>query len=98
MSFVEIYLLCALGIVISIVLPILRKALPIVQPTGLGAGERVGPSIPALIWAVAKPYLIVGLFSLLTALLIVVFIPGLDARAALLAGYAWDSTIQKLKG
>jgi hypothetical protein len=40
------------------------------------------------------------MFSLLTALLVVAFTQETltDWKAALLAGYAWDSTIQKLKG
>jgi len=47
-----------------------------------------------------KPYLALGLFSLLTALLVVAFLGdtlGSDWRPAFVAGYAWDSTLQKVK-
>lgn len=49
-------------------------------------------------WQVARPYVVTGLFSVLAALLIVAFMEDqlADWRAELLAGYAWDSTLQKL--
>jgi hypothetical protein len=86
MSFLSIYLIIAAGIVISIVLPILRKSLPTPKPAGVG------------IWSIAKPYLAVGIFSLLTAVLILALVGDTlkDWRGAILAGYAWDSTLQKL--
>ena len=89
MSFIEIYFWCALGVAISVVLPIIRKNLPT-------AGKVSTQST----WDVAKPIVMVGLFSLITALLLVAFLKDQlqDWRAALLAGYAWDSTLQKLKG
>jgi len=48
---------------------------------------------------VAPPYLKIMGFSALTAILLLAFFeaPLGDWRAALLAGYAWDSTIQKFK-
>lgn len=87
--FLEIYMFCVGGILISIVLPILRKSLP-----GGGLTER------RELWKFAKPFLIVGGFSLLTALLVVAFSGDSlsEWKAALLAGYAWDSTLQKMKG
>lgn len=86
----EIYLFCVVGILVSIVLPILRGLLP--KPLGIDATGQTA------FWIFAKPYLIVGLFSLLTGLLIMAFTWGSvnDWRAALLAGYAWDSTLQKI--
>jgi len=89
MSFWNIYIFSALGILISIVIPILRKSIPRDGKRGLGG-----------LWGIIKPYLIIGVFSLLTALLVVAFSGDAleDWKAALLAGYAWDSTLQKLKG
>ena len=84
----SIYFTCAVGIVISVILPILRALLP--KPPN-------GPeSVP---WDVIRPYLVLGLFSLVGAVLIVAASGESlkDWRAALLAGYAWDSTLQKLK-
>jgi hypothetical protein len=81
------YWFCVLGILISIVLPILRHLLP--KPIPLVAG------VPA--W---KRYTGIGLFSLITAVVIVALGKGSVSNwfwyDALLAGYAWDSTLQKV--
>lgn len=89
---------CVLGIVISVILPILRQALP--KPAAMGAVAGAGGGRLAEIWHIAWPYLALGLFSALSALLVVAGAGDSlkDYRAALLAGYAWDSTLQKLKG
>jgi hypothetical protein len=91
-----IYLWCVLGIVISIVLPILRGLLP--KPPALLGAAAAPVSFLTALWIQAKPYLVVGAFSLLTGFLIVALTHGslTDPKAALLAGYAWDSTLQKL--
>jgi hypothetical protein len=97
MAFLETYLICALGIVVSIILPILRQSLP--RPAN--ASERgEAESFLIRIWHAAKPYLIVGVFSLITALLIVALGGDTfkDWKLAFLAGYAWDSTLQKARG
>ncbi len=91
MGFLNAYLIVALGIVISVALPILKQFFP--KPVGAGAAAAATQT-----WQIAKPYLALGLGSLLTALLIMAFAG--DAltnwKAALLAGYAWDSTLQKI--
>jgi len=91
----QVYYWCVLGIMISILLPILRKLLP--SPPGIVVADSDAGFLTTL-WEQAKPYLVVGLFSLLTGVLIVAFTWGTlkDWRAALLAGYAWDATLQKL--
>lgn len=91
---IQIYSWCVLGILISILLPIIRGFLP--RPPVVGA--HAAPPFLAAFWNHAKPYVVVGLFSLLTGFLIVAFTWGTlhDWRAALLAGYAWDSTLQKI--
>lgn len=77
-----------LGILISIALPILRRQLPtpsLLAPSDLPAWKRYGA---------------IGLFSLVTAVVVIAF--GKSSVAtwqwfdALLAGYAWDSTLQKV--
>lgn len=95
LTMLQAYLWCVVGIVVSIVLPILRTLLPR-APDANKQGDEKG--FAAVLWEAAKPYVVVGLFSLLTGLLIVAFTWGTlqDWRAALLAGYAWDSTLQKL--
>lgn len=88
-----VYLGCVIGIVISIVLPILRALLP--RPPGAAAAP---PKFLVALWNYAKPYLVVGVFSLLTAFLIIALTGDTvnDFKAGLLAGYLWDSTLQKL--
>lgn len=90
-----IYGFCALGVFISVLLPILRRALP--KPDGTPAG--LSALLPR-VWACAKPYVVTGIFSLVVAVLLVAFLQDqlTDWRAALLAGYAADSTLQKMKG
>lgn len=91
----QVYSWCVVGIIVSIVLPILRNLLP--KPPALSKADE-GRGFAAVLWEQSRPFVVVGLFSLLTGLLIVAFTWGTlkDWRAALLAGYAWDSTLQKL--
>lgn len=95
LTILQAYIWCVVGIVVSIVLPILRTMLPRPPDANKQGGQR---GFAVVLWEAAKPYVIVGLFSLLTGLLIVALTAGTlqDWRAALLAGYAWDSTLQKL--
>jgi len=95
MSFVEMYLYCVLGVVISVILPILRQFLPKTRQVRGGKNQ-----ILQYLWGVAKPYLVLGVFSCVVSLLLLAFAGDAikDWRAALLIGYAWDSTLQKFKG
>lgn len=88
-----IYLGCVIGIVISIVLPILRALLP--KPPVAAAAP---PKFLVALWNYAKPYLVVGVFSLLTAFLIIMLTGDTVTtfKGGVLAGYLWDSTLQKL--
>lgn len=92
MPFMQAYSLTALGIVISVLLPILRASLP--KPPAALHGV-VSPDV----WEAARSYIILGIFSLVAAVLVVAALGDTltDWRAAVLAGYAWDSTLQKLK-
>jgi hypothetical protein len=84
LSFWSAYVLVATGIGISMILPILRGLIP-------------GP--PALVAAgLWRPYAAVAGVSLLTAVLVVALNDGQFSSpyTALLAGYAWDSTLQKV--
>ena len=81
----ETYLIVVGGVLLSIVLPILRKLLP--KP----------PTAFAEFWHGVGQYIVVGIFSLAAAILVLA-IKGnvvLDWPTALLLGYAWDSTLQK---
>lgn len=89
-----IYLSVALGIVLSIVLPILKAMLPKPAVTTLARKESNAKKF----WKITKPYIITGVFSLLVAVVIVALLGDtIDTwQKAFLAGYTADSTLQKL--
>lgn len=92
-----IYGWCVLGIIVSVLLPVLWEAVYRYFP---GSGPKALPPTLGALWAAALPYVVLGLASALTAILIVAFLRTQLAGhpdAALLAGYAWDSTLQKLR-
>jgi hypothetical protein len=98
-NYIETYLFVALGILVSIVLPILRKALP--PGTRKATGVRqFSYELYHEFFQQAQPYLVVLAFSLLTAVVVIAFTGDIlnAPPAAFIAGYAWDSTIQKIKG
>jgi hypothetical protein len=83
------YMFCVLGIVISVVLPILRRMLP-----------KIVEKSSVVFWGTAAPFLITGAFSLLAGVLVVAFagdnVKTWTWQACVIAGYAWDSTLQKI--
>jgi len=82
------YLFIVLGVLVSFLLPVLRKAIP--NSTKKSFAARFGDE--------AKPYLIVLAFSLLVGFLMLAALPeAFDWKTAILTGYAWDSTLQKIK-
>jgi hypothetical protein len=89
-----VYFWVMLGIIISVLLPIMWTQLKRYFPVSATSKLPI-----ASIWTVVKPYVILGIASGLTSILIVAFLSDqlADYRAALLAGYAWDSTLQKLR-
>jgi hypothetical protein len=121
MTFWETYPYCAVGVILSIIIPVLSKvvkeaikewdrsgpppglhALP--QPKGItGIIPRAFGAIARgirIIWPTIRPYVIIGAFSLAVAMVIIAFIGDKLGtwQEALIAGYLWDSTIQKITG
>ena len=90
MSNIELYGFVALGVVISVVLPLIRAFLPKPQ---VGFRQWAG-----LLWPQIRPYAATAMFSLIVAALLMAFLGDTIStwRAALLAGYSFDSTLQKL--
>ena len=80
-----VFLACVLGVFFSILLHVLRQALP--QPKAVPAGA---PAFFPRFWEIARPYVILGLFSILVSVLLVAFLKDslTDWRAGVLAGYA----------
>src|SRR3972149_328702 len=64
MSFIIILLLIAGGVLISVVLPIVKEGYPKAKT------ELVRGQFLSTIWGIAKPYLLLGIGSVATALLI----------------------------
>lgn len=100
MNFWQVYIACAGGVVLSIAIPVLAKAVR--QQFNVGGPAELGGILLLVrtIWQRLRPYAILAAFSLAVSLLIVAFL-GENLRTwqlALLAGYAWDSTLQKIVG
>jgi thiol:disulfide interchange protein len=100
LPFVGAFGFAMLGVAASILLPVLKEALP--KPPALaGVVEVTTPPLLSRIWKAAKPYLALALFSAIVALLVMAAAEAAEKplRAwweALLAGYVSDSTLQKL--
>ena len=93
---VDIFLSATAGVLVSVLLPPLsiyvRALFPQRQTPAAGLA-----AVPSWI-AALKPYALLGLFSLITALMVLAALGDKVAtwREAIIAGYAWDSTLQKL--
>lgn len=100
MGFWQAYITSAGGVVLSIIIPVLARAVREQFYMG-GPAELSGLRILARAsWRVMRPYLLLGAFSLVVALLIIA-VAGETLRtweSALIAGYLWDSTLQKFAG
>jgi hypothetical protein len=82
-----------LGVVISIAIPAFRKA---TQSGGLTGGS----AFPAALWAALRPYRYwAGLSAAVTILIMFISEAAMGTMvAAFIAGYSWDSTVQKISG
>ncbi|MGH7713298.1 MAG: hypothetical protein ACREOG_18565 [Gemmatimonadaceae bacterium] len=94
MSKLQLYLFVALGVAVSIILPLIRAFLP--KP-------KKDPNIKwrdraKELWLKIRPYVATAIFSLIVAaLLMAAFGDKITTwQAALIAGYGFDSTLQKL--
>ena len=112
MSQTTLYLFVALGVAVSVILPLLRPFLPIPSVRdgyGSGPGGDKGPSKwkrflhdlkPKMgaIWQASRPFVVLGIFSLIVALIIFAFLGDTlkTWQSAFLLGYTADSTLQKL--
>ncbi len=100
MPFGEAYLACAAGVILSVTIPVLSKSVQ--QQFSAGGPAEVGGAVRlmGLIWQQTRRYRILAAFSLAVAALIVAFLSDtlVTWKAALIAGYLWDSTLQKIAG
>jgi hypothetical protein len=82
----------ALGVMASALIPVLVAAWP----------KAAGVQSPARIWNIAKPYVALAIGSLLIAVVVLAAARSQNKELkewwqAMLAGYAFDSTLQKLR-
>jgi hypothetical protein len=90
-DFFHAYVVVVVGVAISFILPIIRKSIP--------KGEDGGAQFTDRLRSVAYPYIAILAASLLTAILVIAIIGDHimdDWRVALISGFAWDSTLQKV--
>lgn len=100
MAWWQAYLYCAAGVALSILIPVLSKSVR--ESLELGSAATLGRTtrIFRMIWKTTRPYIALSALSLAVAAVIVAVAGDAlhDARAALVAGYLWDSTLQKVTG
>jgi len=88
-----------LGIVLSLVIPVLRK---LATPPPSGGKDVRPPSWFERLWPIAKPYVLLGLLSLALSVVTLAISQSQHVEMhywyqAFLLGYFFDSTIQKFK-
>ncbi len=97
---IHLYFSLAGGVATSILLPVLVRSVQAEFRAAVPAtrGGSALPRILAAAWPYMRKYLILGVFSLLTGVLLAAAVGDAIStwQAAFVTGYAWDSTIQKI--
>ncbi|MBS9770191.1 MAG: hypothetical protein J7F05_06740 [Trichodesmium erythraeum GBRTRLIN201] len=95
MENIHIFLATAVGVAVSVCLPLVKELLP--KPKKVKGHER-DEGIIIILWGAIKPYLSIGVFSLFVALIVVAFLQETltSMSEGFLAGYTADSTFQRL--
>jgi len=97
MSDVELYLWFVVGIVFSVIVPIVAKWLRAAQKKALPSA-----SFLQQVWGIAGPYVKIAVASLIVGFVLLAMYRSGGGKAieawyqAFLYGYAWDSTLQKI--
>lgn len=97
MNFLNAYLACAAGVLLSALIPSLAATVRQYFSAGTPAAlEQL--ALAKLLWHATRPYIILAAFSLAVSVLIIAFLGNQLAtwQSALIAGYLWDSTLQKI--
>lgn len=85
--------LVSVGVVISVILPVLVAAVKKAFP----AASAFSLAPTTTLWQVARPYLLLGALSIVVGALIALIMPQTTVQLAVLAGYAWDKTLQTIR-
>ena len=113
MSFWQTESACASGVLLSILVPCLARAVRKdfrymidTEPRAHNIFSAMAEALEKLaklgppIWTALRPYALLAIFSLAVSILIVAFLGDKLStwQSAMIAGYLWDSTLQKLTG
>ena len=108
-SLLRIYGFIVIGIIISIIIPILRTLLPKPARNALAKAITDRKETPTF-WAVfseaARPYFYLAIFSIVTAVIVLAYLSSSGSSAAssiawsnaVIYGFTWDSVLQKAVG
>ena len=94
MSYGMEVLYASIGVALSVLRPFLAVLVKRYFPDGNGA---TGLASWSMAWPILRPYVILGLFSLVVAVLVAAAADFESRALAVLAGFAWDKTIQSVK-
>jgi hypothetical protein len=105
----RIYGFIVIGIIISIIIPILRTLLPKSNRETLAATLRGGDETKklkfgAVAFEAAKPYFYLAIFSIVTAVIVLAYLSSSATTTtiawsnAVIYGFTWDSVLQKAVG
>jgi uncharacterized membrane protein len=104
-NLLTIYGFIVIGIIISVIIPILRTLLP--KPTREALkeairGEKGTPTRWAIFSEAAMPYFYLAIFSVVTAVIVLAYLgsgaSGITWGNAVIYGFTWDSILQKAVG
>lgn len=97
-EYIFTYLLCALGVLIGLLLPVLYGALPEVKVGSATYNAETLGQLKSLVGPLLTTTILSLIISILTAAIVLVASGGeVTYVGALLAGYASDATLQRLK-
>jgi hypothetical protein len=93
------YGFCILGIIISVLLTPLWAFVKSKFRPPPQEGTKDFRAAVVTVWTLFLPYLALGLASTLTSIILIAVVGDkiTSAAGAVLAGYAWNSTLQKLR-
>ena len=104
-SLLKIYGFIVIGIIISVIIPILRKLLPKPPAEVLSAiktATRKEPTFWTIFFEAARPYFYLAIFSIVTAVIVLAYLGssayGIAWSSAVIYGFTWDSIVQKAAG
>lgn len=100
----KIYGFIVIGIIISVIIPILRALLPRPRNALVKAikDRDETPTFRAIFSEAARPYFYLAIFSIVTAVIVLAYlgsgVSSITWANAVIYGFTWDSILQKAAG